>query len=121
MTLAGLFTVLVALVLLIACSNVSNMLLARATARQREMAVRTALGASRGRLIRQLLTESLQLSLIGSFLGILLAPACIKLLTIAFLPSSATSLPIDIGINQRVILLTLSIGLITAPKSSTTV
>jgi predicted lysophospholipase L1 biosynthesis ABC-type transport system permease subunit len=78
------------------------------------MAVRTALGASRGRLIRQLLTESLQLSLIGSILGILLAPVCIKLLTVAFLPSSATSLPIDIGINRRVMLLTLGIGLITA-------
>ena len=113
MGLAGLFTVLVALVLLIACSNISNMLLARATARQREMAVRTALGASRGRLVRQLLTESLQLSLIGSILGILLAPVCIKLLMAAFLPPSATSLPIDIGINQRVILLTLAIGLLT--------
>jgi predicted permease len=113
MGLAGLFTVLVGLVLLIACSNVSNMLLARATARQREMAVRTALGASRSRLIRQLLTESLQLSLIGSVLGILLAPVCIKLLVAMFLPPSATSLPIDIGINQRVILLTLGIGLFT--------
>ena len=113
MGLAGLFTVLVALVLLIACSNVSNMLLARATARQREMAVRTALGASRSRLIRQLLTESLQLSLIGSILGILLAPVCIRLLIAMFLPASATSLPIDISINQRVILLTLAIGLLT--------
>jgi predicted permease len=113
MGLAGLFTVLVALVLLIACSNVSNMLLARATARQREMAVRAALGASRSRIIRQLLTESLQLSLIGSVLGILLAPVCIKLLVAWFLPASATSLPIDIGVNSRVILLTLAIGLFT--------
>jgi putative ABC transport system permease protein len=113
MGLAGLFTVLVGLVLLIACSNVSNMLLARATARQREMAVRAALGASRSKLIRQLLTESLQLSLIGSVLGILLAPVCIKLLVAWFLPPSATSLPIEIGINQRVILLTLAIGLFT--------
>lgn len=113
MGLAGLFTVLVGLVLLIACSNVSNMLLARATARQREMAVRAALGASRSRLIRQLLIESLQLSLIGSVLGILLAPVCIKLLVAAFLPASVTSLPIDIGINQRVILLTLAVGLFT--------
>jgi len=113
MGLAGLFTVLVALVLLIACSNVSNMLLARATARQKEMAVRTALGASRGRLIRQLLTESLQLSLIGSILGLLLAPVAIKLLIAGFLPASATSLPIEIGVNQRVVLLTLAIGLFT--------
>ncbi|HKR11479.1 MAG TPA: ABC transporter permease [Pyrinomonadaceae bacterium] len=113
MGLAGLFTTLTALVLLIACSNISNMLLARATARQREMAVRTALGASRGRLIRQLLTESLQLSLIGSVLGILLAPICIKLLIAAFLPGSTTELPFDIGIDQRVILLTLGIGLFT--------
>lgn len=112
MGLAGLFAALVGLVLLIACSNISNMLLARATARQKEMAVRTALGASRGRIIRQLLTESFQLSLIGSVLGILLAPVCIKLLTVAFLPASTTSLPIDIGINQRVILLTLAVGLV---------
>lgn len=113
MGLAGLFTELVALVLLIACSNVSNMLLARATVRQREMAVRAALGASRSKLIKQLLTESLQLSLIGSLLGILLAPLCIKLLVAGFLPPSATSLPIDIGINSHVILLTLAIGLFT--------
>lgn len=113
MGLAGLFTVLTALVLLIACSNISNMLLARATARQKEMAFRTALGASRSRLIRQLLTESLQLSLIGSVLGILLAPVSIKLLVATFLPPSASSLPIDLGINQRVILLTLGVGLVT--------
>lgn len=110
---AGLFTALVGLVLLIACSNISNMLLARATSRQKEMAVRTALGASRGRLIRQLLTESLQLSLIGSILGILLAPVCIKLLITTFLPASTTGLPIDLGVNPRVIVITLAIGLIT--------
>ena len=111
--LAGLFTVVVALVLLIACSNVSNMLLARATARQKEMAVRTALGASRKRLIRQLLTESIQLSLFGSILGIVIAPICVSLIVASFLPASNTPIPLEIGINQRVILLTLAVGLIT--------
>jgi macrolide transport system ATP-binding/permease protein len=112
MRLAGLFVILVGLVLLVACSNVSNMLLARAAARQKEMAVRIALGASRKRLVRQLLTESLQLALLGSVVGILIGPACIRLLASALLPAS-TDLPLDIGINARVILSTLFTGLIT--------
>jgi predicted permease len=99
----------VGFVLLIACVNVANLLLARSTRRTREFAIRASLGASQGRVVRQLLTESLVLALAGGALGLTLA----ALGTRAALGVLPTALPRaeEIGIDLRVLLFTLSISL----------
>jgi predicted permease len=102
----------VALVLLIACANVANLLIARAAARQKEMAVRLALGAQRRQVISQLITESLVLSVSGGIAGIGLAVWLDRAL-VAFLPSGDTPLTISTDPDWNVLLFTIVVTVLT--------
>jgi predicted permease len=109
---AVMLMVVVGLVLLIACTNLANLLLARALARRKEVAIRLALGSGRGRLIRQLLTESLLLSLSGGALGLLIA-----YWTSAFLvklqPPGLLTVQLDLSLDNRVLAFTLLVSVAT--------
>jgi len=105
----------VGFVLLIACANVANLLLARASVRKRELATRAALGAGRGQIIRQLLTESLALSLVGGLFGLAVGFSGVRLL-LSLSPGDIPRIGENgsaLGLDYRVLLFTLGISLLT--------
>ncbi|MBN1806001.1 MAG: ABC transporter permease [Sedimentisphaerales bacterium] len=105
------FLSITGMILLIACANMANLLLARAMARRREIATRMALGAERIHLIRQLLCESLVLALAGGSIGIWLTHNAIKLFT--FIRPAGVKLPYSIGLDTRVVVFTVFLSILT--------
>ena len=104
---------LAAVVLLIACANVMNLMLSRASARSREIAVRLAIGAGRGRLIRQLLTESLVIAILGGALGLLVAQAGADLVSHFRIPSDIP-IVLDVGLDPLVLVFVMLVSVASA-------
>jgi predicted permease len=109
MIFLGALTVVVLLVLCIACANVANLLLAQASGRQREMAVRLAVGATRGQLMRQMLTESVMLSIGGGLLGVVLSLWATRALS-TFQTPAPVPLDLSLHVDWRVLLYTFAVS-----------
>jgi predicted permease len=103
---------IVAAVLLISCSNIANLLLARAAARRKEISIRLAIGSSRSRLVRQLLTESVILAVLGGTLGLLLAQWGARFL-VSFIPTRGAPIVLHTGLDARMLSFTAAVSLLT--------